>query len=80
MTATLVRRPRRRSDPAACQLEALLQPGGQLDVHMDPDAKLDLQLTLDGLPLAKEQLLLGPYSLPLLSQGTADRCAGCSGS
>lgn len=50
------------------QLEVLLRPGGQLDVHIDPDAKLELQLTLDGLPLAKEQLLLGPYSLPLLDQ------------
>jgi len=49
------------------QLEMLLRPGGQLDVHIDPDAKLELQLTLDGLPLAKEQLLLGPYSLPLLA-------------
>lgn len=51
------------------QLEVLLRPGGQLDVHIDPDAKLELQLTLDGLPLAKEQLLIGPYSLPLLAHG-----------
>ncbi len=51
------------------QLEVLLRPGGQLDVHIDPDAKLELQLTLDGLPLAKDQLLLGPYSLPLLVHG-----------
>ncbi len=51
------------------QLEVLLRPGGQLDVHIDPDAKLELQLTLDGLPLGKEQLLIGPYSLPLLAHG-----------
>lgn len=49
------------------RLEVLLRSGGQLDVQMDPGAKLTLALTLDGLPLGREQLLIGPYGLPLLA-------------
>lgn len=53
------------------RLEVTLRSGGRVDLAVDADAKLELQLTLDGLPLAKELLLLGPYSLPLLV-GAAD--------
>lgn len=48
------------------RLEIALRSGGRLDLNADADARLQLQLTLDGLPLRPEGLLLGPYSLPLL--------------
>jgi arylsulfatase A-like enzyme len=51
------------------RLEVVLRSGGQLDVQVDPAAKLTLVLTLDGLPLAREQLLIGPFGLPLLASG-----------
>jgi hypothetical protein len=48
------------------RLEVALQSGGRIDLNVDADARLQLQLTLDGLPLSPEMLLIGPYSLPLL--------------
>lgn len=53
------------------RLEVLLRSGGQLDVQVDPGAKLTLALTLDGLPLGREQLLIGPYGLPLLASSVS---------
>ena len=54
------------------RLEITLRSGGRLDLNADADARLQLQLTLDGLPLSPEGLLLGPYSLPLLHSAPAD--------
>lgn len=58
------------------RLEVVLRSGGQLDVQVDPAAKLTLVLTLDGLPLAREQLLIGPFGLPLLASANGAGAAG----
>jgi hypothetical protein len=60
------------------RLEITLRSGGRLDLNADADARLLLQLTLDGLPLSPELLLLGPYSLPLLHAAPADLGAAVS--
>ena len=52
------------------RVEIALRSGGMLELQVDAAAKLELQLWLDGVPLRPEQLLVGPFSLPLLS-GTA---------
>lgn len=44
-----------------------LRSGGSLEFLVDAAAKVELQLSRDGLPMRAEQLLIGPYSLPLRS-------------
>lgn len=53
-----------------------LQSGGGCDLLVDPEARIELQLAMDGVPLHAGQILLGPYGLPLLAgrkgEGQAD--------
>ncbi|TXH28468.1 MAG: hypothetical protein E6Q99_02455 [Elusimicrobia bacterium] len=49
------------------RIELKLRPGGVVDVLVDPAARLELTLARDGLSVAPRELLLGPFSLPLLS-------------
>ncbi len=51
------------------RLEFTLRPGGSLDVLADPAARLELTLFRDGLALGPRELLLGPFSLPLIAAG-----------
>jgi hypothetical protein len=44
-----------------------LRSGGAIDLIVDPEARLELQLYIDGAPLPPARLLLGPYALPLLA-------------
>ncbi len=44
-----------------------LQTGGGVDLLVDPEACIELQLAVDGVPLQAGRILLGPYGLPLLS-------------
>jgi len=53
------------------RIDVTLRPGGALDVLVDPAARLELTLYRDGLPLGSRDLLLGPFSLPLLSDAAA---------
>ena len=61
------------------RIELKLRPGGVVDVLVDPAARLELTLARDGLSVAPRELLLGPFSLPLLSgspqAGTATMAA-----
>lgn len=49
------------------RIEIKLRPGGVVDVLVDPAARLELVLARDGLSVVPRELLLGPFSLPLLS-------------
>ncbi|MDW8283859.1 MAG: sulfatase [Myxococcales bacterium] len=44
-----------------------LESGGAVDLQLDPEARIELQLAIDGTPLPPERLLIGPYALPLLA-------------
>ncbi len=48
------------------RIDIKLRPGGVVDVLVDPSARIELVLSRDGLSLASRELLLGPFSLPLL--------------
>lgn len=48
------------------RIDVSLRPGGTVDVLADPTSRLELTLFRDGLPVASRELLLGPFSLPLL--------------
>lgn len=49
------------------RIELKLRPGGVVDVLVDPSARIELLLSRDGLTVVPRELLLGPFSLPLLS-------------
>ncbi len=48
------------------RIEIKLRAGGVVDVLVDPTARLELSLAKDGLAVTPRELLLGPFSLPLL--------------
>lgn len=58
------------------RIDISLRPGGSLDVLVDPNARLELLLYRDGLMLGPRELLLGPFSLPLLPETAASATAG----
>lgn len=60
------------------RIELRLRPGGVVDILVDPSAKLELSLARDGLGVTARELLLGPFSLPLLS-GRSDGKLAVSG-
>jgi arylsulfatase A-like enzyme len=60
------------------RIELRLRPGGVVDILVDPSAKLELSLARDGLSVTARELLLGPFSLPLLS-GRSDGKLATSG-
>ena len=53
---------------------------GVVDVLVDPTARLELSLARDGLAVAPRELLLGPFSLPLLSGRTEAKPATAASS
>ncbi len=62
------------------RIEIKLRAGGVVDVLVDPTARLELSLARDGLAVAPRELLLGPFSLPLLSGRTEAKPATAASS
>jgi len=52
------------------RIDVTLRPGGTVDVLVDPTSRLEFTLFRDGLSVASRELLLGPFSLPLLGDAT----------
>jgi arylsulfatase A-like enzyme len=53
-----------------------LESGGGVDLLVDPEARLELQLAVDGAPLQPGRILLGPYGLPLLAERKTEKGEG----
>ena len=53
------------------RIDVTVRAGGEIDLLVDPEARLEWTIYRDGLPVAPRDMLLGPFSLPLLVGWTA---------